>query len=116
MTSTSRRSNRRRPKATERHPAELCKAEPGVFMPVVDAQRCEGKGDCAVVCPFDVFEIKRMPDEQFSAMPLMVRFKLWAHGRQTAFTPNADACQACGACVTACPEKAITLARNPANA
>jgi len=88
-----------------------CKAEPGAFKPVVDPSRCEGKGDCAVVCPFDVFEIGRMPDEQFAAMPLRVKFKLWAHGRKTAFTPNADACRACGVCVTACPEHAIKLAR-----
>lgn len=89
-----------------------CKAEPGRFKPVVDATRCEGKGDCAVVCPYDVFEIGRLPDAQFAVMPLHVKFKLWAHGRQTAFTPNLDACRACGSCVSACPEHAITLARN----
>lgn len=88
-----------------------CKAEPGLFVPVVDATRCEGQGDCAVVCPVDVFEIGRLPDAQFDAMPLLVRFKLWAHGRQTAFTPKAEACRACGSCVSACPEHAITLAR-----
>jgi len=88
-----------------------CKANPGVFKPVVDPRRCEGKGDCAVVCPYDVFEIGRMPDEQFSAMPTLVKLKLWAHGRKTAFTPNANACRACGACVAACPERAIKLAR-----
>lgn len=88
-----------------------CKAEPGVFLPVVDAARCEGQGDCAVACPFDVFEIGRLPDAQFDAMPLLVRFKLWAHGRQSAFTPRAEACRACGSCVSACPEHAITLAR-----
>ncbi|WP_409283828.1 4Fe-4S binding protein [Pseudomonas protegens] len=97
--------------ATQSAKPPRCKAEPGVFKPIVDPLRCEGKGDCAVACPFDVFDIGRMPDEQFSAMPLLVKFKLWAHGRKTAFTPNADACRACGACVTACPERAITLAR-----
>lgn len=88
-----------------------CKADAGVFKPIVDSHRCEGKGDCAVVCPVDVFEIGRMPDEQFSQLPIFVKFKLWAHGRKTAFTPNADACRACGACVAACPEHAIKLAR-----
>jgi len=89
-----------------------CKADPGIFVPVVDPQKCEGKGDCAVVCPYDVFEIKRMSDEQFSAMPIPVKLKLWMHGRKTAYTPNADACKACGACVKACPEQAITLSRS----
>jgi len=28
-----------------------------------------------------------------------------------AYTPNVDACLACGLCVAACPEKAITLSR-----
>lgn len=30
-----------------------------------------------------------------------------AHGRMTAYTANATACQACGLCVKDCPEKAI---------
>ncbi|HTB58985.1 MAG TPA: 4Fe-4S binding protein, partial [Polyangia bacterium] len=34
-----------------------------------------------------------------------------AHRRNTAYTPLADACQACGLCVVACPEKAIRLLR-----
>jgi len=88
-----------------------CKASPGTIVPVVDARRCEGKGDCVTVCPFDVFEVGRLPDDVFAQMPALIKFKLWAHGRRTAFTPNADACQACGACVAACPEKAITLKR-----
>lgn len=95
-----------------RQPLESdCKADPGVFQPAVDAHRCEGKGDCAVVCPFDVFAIGRMPDQQFSQLPLLAKLKVWAHGRKTAFTPNAEACRACGACVAACPEHAITLER-----
>ena len=31
------------------------------------------------------------------------------HRRLTAYTPRLDACQACGMCVVACPEKALTL-------
>lgn len=112
----SRRAQRRHARLLAEQAAKppRCKAEPGVFRPVVDPTRCEGKGDCAVVCPHDVFEIGRLPDAQFSAMPMMVRLKLWAHGRQTALMPNVDACRACGSCVFACPEHAITLARVPA--
>jgi ferredoxin len=42
---------------------------------------------------------------------LLNKLKLRVHGMQVAYTPNADACRACGLCVTACPEQAITLAR-----
>jgi len=106
-----RRQRRRHVQHTKPMSGTHCKANPGVFKPVVDPRRCEGKGDCAAVCPYGVFEIGRMPDEQFAAMPTLVKLKLWAHGRKTAFTPNADACRACGACVSACPERAIKLAR-----
>ena len=106
------KQHRRRQSATENSKSSTrCKADSGVFVPMVDAKRCEGKGACAAVCPYDVFEIGRMSDEQFDAMPVLLKLKLWAHGRRTAFTPNADACHACGACVAACPERAITLVR-----
>lgn len=88
-----------------------CNAAPGSIVPIVDLKACEGKGDCAVVCPYDVFEIARIDDERFAALPVMSRFKLWAHGMKIAYTPNADACQACGLCVVACPEAAIKLER-----
>ena len=39
--------------------------------------------------------------------------KLRTHGMKVAYTPNADACRACGLCVSACPEHAITLGRWP---
>ena len=89
--------------------AKRAAADPGVFRPEVDPRRCEGKADCVAVCPYDVFEVGRMADETFQAMPALVQLKLWAHGRKTAYTPRADACQACGMCVVACPERAIRL-------
>jgi len=89
-----------------------CKAEPGTIVPVVDARRCEGKSDCVAVCPHGVFEIGPIRDEVFAAMPLPVKLKLWFHGKRTAYTPNADACRACGLCVAACPEHAIRLERH----
>lgn len=90
-------------------PGSQCKADPGAFHPVVDAQRCEGKGDCVEVCPYDVFSVGLIEEERYRAMPAMVRLKLWVHGKKTAFTPESDACQACGLCVVACPERAIQL-------
>lgn len=88
-----------------------CKAEPGVFRPKVDAHRCEGKGPCIEVCPYDVFEMGRLDDDTYQAMPFFTRMKMRAHGKKTVYTPHADACKACGLCVSACPEKAIKLVR-----
>lgn len=95
-------------------PGEECKAEPGTARPRVDPRRCEGKSDCAEVCPYDVFEIGPIDEAVYRAMPAMVRFKLWVHGKKTAHVPRAEACRACGLCVVACPEKAITLVRSEA--
>jgi NAD-dependent dihydropyrimidine dehydrogenase PreA subunit len=89
-----------------------CKATPGTFVPVVDRARCEGKAECVEVCPYRVFEVRRMDDADFAKLGLFAKLKSMAHGRQTAYTPRASACQTCGKCVVACPEKAITLARS----
>jgi NAD-dependent dihydropyrimidine dehydrogenase PreA subunit len=94
-----------------RRPGERCRAEPSVFLPKVDWGRCEGKADCVAVCPYSVFEVRTVDDHIFQTLPVLTRLKLWVHGKKAAFTPRADACQACGLCVVACPEKAVTLIR-----
>lgn len=91
-------------------PAE-CRAKPGEFVPVVDRARCEGKAECVEVCPFDLFEVRRIDDADFAPLSVFAKLKSLAHGRKTAYTPRASACQACGRCVAACPEKAIKLVR-----
>jgi NAD-dependent dihydropyrimidine dehydrogenase PreA subunit len=88
-----------------------CRAAPGDFVPIIDRAKCEGKADCVEVCPFDVFEVRRMTDADFAALGVFAKLKSVAHGRKTAYTPLASACQACGKCVSACPEKAIKLLR-----
>ena len=50
-----------------------------------------------------------MDDSDFKALSMLAKLRVVAHRRQTAYTPNADACRACGLCVVACPEGAITL-------
>jgi NAD-dependent dihydropyrimidine dehydrogenase PreA subunit len=92
-----------------RRVGERCGAPAGQFRPYVDPGKCEGKGDCVAVCPHDVFEIGPIEETVFRALPLASRLKVWVHGKITAYIPNADACQACGLCVAACPERAITL-------
>jgi 4Fe-4S ferredoxin len=101
----------KRAAADPARPGLACKAEAGAYWPVVDRRRCEGKGDCVAVCPYDVFEIRTVDEAEYRAQPALTRFKLWVHGKQTAYTPNADACKACGLCVVACPESAIALVR-----
>jgi NAD-dependent dihydropyrimidine dehydrogenase PreA subunit len=91
-------------------PGEECRAAPGDLRPVIDRGRCEGKRDCVDVCPHDVFEVRRIDDADFARLSLLGRVKSIAHRRQTAYAPRADQCRACGLCVVACPEKAITLA------
>lgn len=108
----ARRAAKTQRAATDpRRPGEKCRAPGGRFVPVVDRSRCEGKRDCVDVCPYGVFEVRRMDDADFAALGLLARMKSRAHGRNTAYTPRADACRACGLCVVACPEKAITLVR-----
>jgi NAD-dependent dihydropyrimidine dehydrogenase PreA subunit len=93
------------------HTASDCKQPPGVIVPAVDLKRCEGKGDCLVVCPEDVFEIRRIDAADYQSLGVLNKLKLRVHGMHVAYTPKADACRACGLCVTACPERAITLVR-----
>ncbi len=88
-----------------------CKQEPGVFKPMIDRNRCEGKAECVKVCPYSVFVVEVLPKAQRAGLSLKGKLKGLAHGWRQALTPNADACHACGLCVAACPEKAITLSR-----
>ena len=86
-----------------------CKQAPGVMVPVIDRNRCEGKAACVAVCPTSVFVVGILPKEQRNGLSLRGRLKGFGHGWRQAFTPNAAACEACGKCVEACPEEAIKL-------
>jgi 4Fe-4S ferredoxin len=88
-----------------------CKHDAGKFIPVIDRNRCEGKEDCVVVCPYDVFTLGTLPSEQRKSLSFAGKLRGFAHRWQQAFATNADACHACGRCVAACPERAITLTR-----
>jgi 4Fe-4S ferredoxin len=93
-------------------PGEKCGAQAGAYWPVVDRNACEGKRDCVEVCPYAVFEVRQIDDEDFSSLSFLGKLKSRAHGRLSAYTPHANLCQACGLCVVACPEKAIKLVAN----
>ena len=88
-----------------------CKQPPKVVAPVIDALKCEGAGDCADVCPYDVFEIRKLTKAELKTLPLGPWIKVLVHGGKQGFVTAPDVCHACGLCVTACPEKAIRLTR-----
>lgn len=83
--------------------------QPGSVVPVVDHARCEAKRDCVRVCPVDVFEVRRIDQDDFDRLRALAKLRSVAHRRMTAYAVRADQCEACGHCVTACPEHAITL-------
>ena len=89
-----------------------CKQPPGRFIPVIDRNRCEGKGDCVAVCPKNVFALDVLPKQERADLSFLGKVKGFAHGWKQAFLPHANACEACALCVDACPENAITLMRS----
>ncbi len=90
---------------------KACKQEAGLFRPVIDRSRCEGKAECVRVCPTSVFVVGTLPKEERRGLGLRGTLKGMAHRWQQAMLAQPQACEACGLCVAACPEKAITLAR-----
>ncbi len=89
---------------------EGCKGTPGKVAPVIDRNRCEAKEDCVRVCPYNVFEVRKLGSEERVAMSLLGRLKAFAHGNRQAFVVRPEACHACQLCIPACPEQAIRLA------
>jgi len=88
-----------------------CRGQPGRVAPLVDFNRCEAQADCERVCPYNVFEVRPIEDEDRAKLSLRGKIKTWVHGANKAYTPNADNCHACKLCLDACPENAITLVK-----
>lgn len=86
-----------------------CDKQAGRMVPVIDRNRCEAKADCVSVCPYQVFEIRTLTAAERKELSTLGRLKLFVHGGKQAFALRAEVCRACGLCVRACPEKAITL-------
>ncbi|MDA0367687.1 MAG: 4Fe-4S binding protein [Proteobacteria bacterium] len=88
-----------------------CREPAGTFVPQIDALLCEGKAKCAEVCPYGVFEIRKLTGTERAALPFLTRLKVAAHGGKQSFATLAHECRACRLCVDSCPEDAIRLAR-----
>src|SRR5882762_9218464 len=86
-----------------------CRHEAGRFIPVIDRNRCEGKEECVAVCPYSVFTVGTLPPEQRKTLSFVGKLKGYTHKWHQAFATDAEACHACGLCVSECPEKALTL-------
>lgn len=80
-------------------------------IPSIDRQRCEAKAECVAVCPYHVFAIERLRDEDKATLGWRASLKSLLHGGKQAYVVDPDACQQCGLCVKACPEQAIRLLR-----
>ena len=91
--------------------APSCHQPAATVAPVIDRNRCEGKEDCVRVCPYDVFEIRKLTQQDRAGLSFLGRIKASVHGNRQAFAVRAELCHACGLCVAACPEHAIRLAK-----
>jgi NAD-dependent dihydropyrimidine dehydrogenase PreA subunit len=82
-----------------------------IMMPQINLGKCEGKADCFDVCPYHVFEIRKATTEERAGFNTPEKIKSFVHGHKKAFVTDPTLCHACGLCVKACPEKAISLIR-----
>ena len=62
-------------------------------------------------CPYGVLGVRKFAQKELGGLTLVGRVKALVHGGLQAEAQHADRCEACGLCVQAWPEKAITLAR-----
>lgn len=89
-----------------------CDQPAGRFIPVIDPNKCEGKGPCIAACPYGVLNMGVLSAAQRQQLTLLGKIKGWVHGWRQAQVVAVDLCQACNACVIACPEQAIRLVPN----
>ena len=80
-----------------------CKFPPGVMRPKINLNRCEAKGPCVPICPYDVLAIHTVPPEDRETMSLVGKLKLFVHGGKQAYAVDPDACRGCGLCVRPVP-------------
>ena len=66
-----------------------CKAEAGVFRPVINRNKCEAKGPCVPACPYGVLEILALTPVEKSGLSFFGKLKAMAHGNKQAHVVKA---------------------------
>ena len=74
---------------------ENCAEEAGKLQPLVDLSDCGGKGKCVPVCPYDVFEMRQIVDEDRKQLNFKGRIKTFFN-KEKAYLKHPDMCHACG--------------------
>src|ERR1041384_859154 len=69
------RAKARRAAVHPDRPGEECGAPPGSYVITVDHNRCEGKADCVEVCPYTVFEVRRIDDADYARLGVLGKLK-----------------------------------------
>lgn len=81
-------------------------------IPVINYEKCTGRGICVEVCPEDIFEIRNLDQilfcEETKAAGICPEPK-YATKDKRSYPVNVDNCTECKICLEKCPEQAITL-------
>lgn len=85
-----------------------CSNDTAKLMPVVNFNNCGGKEDCVEACPYDVFEMRPISEEDKATLNFKGKIKTFFFN-QKAYVINPDQCHACGLCIQVCSEKAVKL-------
>ena len=48
------------------------------MLPVIDRGRCEGQSDCARVCPYGVFLVRKLETDEKAELGRLMRLRIWA--------------------------------------
>lgn len=59
----------------------------GLVVPIVDFNRCEGKDACVAVCPYNVFEVRKIDRSDYRELSFVGKIKSHVHGGMVAYTP-----------------------------
>ena len=76
---------------------------------LVKLNACDGCGQCAIICPTQVFEMDELTTQEIGELSFLGRLKVRIKGNLKSHVTSPDACIACGKCMRSCHEHAITV-------